>query len=113
MMKPNKQHTLLLVIDLQKFLLKLLKKAEPYPPAQILETNEKLITMMTSKGIPSALVSVTQKFLPQKYRQKSSQLALSKDVMAPSLINQALIAFLSCATFLNTTQLIQLLSLAL
>ncbi|CCK18828.1 isochorismatase family protein [Lactococcus laudensis] len=86
MMKPNKQHTLLLVIDLQKFLLKLLKKAEPYPPAQVLETNEKLITMMTSKGIPSALVSVTQKFLPQKYRQKSSQLALSKDVMAPSLI---------------------------
>ena len=86
MMKLNKQTTLLLVIDLQPFLLKLLKKAKPYAPDQVLETNEKLITMMTNAEIPSVLVSVTQKFLPRKLRQKSTHLAVSKDLLSHSKV---------------------------
>ena len=85
-MKLNKETTLLVVIDLQAFLLKLLKKAEPYPPDQVLATNEKLITMLTKVAIPSALVSVTQKFLPDKLRRKSTQLAISKGLMAQSTV---------------------------
>lgn len=64
----------------------MLKKAEPYPPDQVLATNEKLLTTLTNAGISSALVSVTQKFLPQKLRQKSTQLAISKELMAQSTV---------------------------
>jgi nicotinamidase-related amidase len=72
----------ILVIDMQHFLLRFAKHAEPYSGNQVLANANKLIELAENMALPVALIAVTQKFLPRRLRDKMTQLAIKKELMA-------------------------------
>ncbi|GFH42886.1 isochorismatase [Lactococcus hodotermopsidis] len=81
-MKIQKENSLLVVIDMQDFILKLIKNATPYSTQQVIDKNEKLIDCAEKLAIPVAFITVTKKILPQKWQEKMTKLAIKSDLIA-------------------------------